>query len=214
MEELHIILDAGHGGLNAEGKYTTCLNWDPSNSKTWKKMWVHEGIPFYEGVFNRQIVNRLAAKLDQFYSDGISYTNLNVYLGDEEADHSLDDRTEAANKIYKDFPNAIYVSIHGNAFNETAYGFEVFSSPGATTSDKLAELYNKALKNILPSAKARGVKEANFKVLRDTKMPAVLTENGFFDNPKNAELMKSNEGQEAIAQIHLNMILSFKELYL
>ena len=38
-------------------------------------------------------------------------------------------------------------------------------------------------------------------------MPALLTENFFFDNPEQAKIMMSEEGQKKIAQAHINAIL-------
>jgi hypothetical protein len=70
----HWILDNGHGGLDPEtGKYTTAPNWDPKDPGTWKKMHVHDGEPLFEGVFNRQVVDRIAWKLSDL---GIDYTVL------------------------------------------------------------------------------------------------------------------------------------------
>ena len=49
-------------------------------------------------------------------------------------------------------------------------------------------------------------KEARFTVLTKTKMPAILTENFFFDNEADCKLMLSEQGQELIAIAHVKAI--------
>ena len=45
----------------------------------------------------------------------------------------------------------------------------------------------------------RGVKKANFAVLRNTSMPAVLTEVGFISNKEEEKLLRSKRGRRRIA---------------
>ena len=45
-------------------------------------------------------------------------------------------------------------------------------------------------------------KEADFYILRNTKCPAVLTENFFMDNPVDCKLMLSDDGRQRIAEAH------------
>jgi len=49
-------------------------------------------------------------------------------------------------------------------------------------------------------------KEANFYVLRNTAMPAILSENFFMTNEKECRLIMSEEGRDRIAKIHFEMI--------
>jgi N-acetylmuramoyl-L-alanine amidase len=55
-------------------------------------------------------------------------------------------------------------------------------------------------------------KKANFYVLKHTNMPAILTENFFFffDNKLEGKLMMSEEGQDLLAQSHVNAILKIE----
>lgn len=48
----------------------------------------------------------------------------------------------------------------------------------------------------------RGVKEENFHVLRETNMIAILTENGFMDNKREALLMIDRAFQMEVAVEH------------
>lgn len=53
------------------------------------------------------------------------------------------------------------------------------------------------------SIKDRGKKAANFAVLRETKMPALLTENLFIDHPQDAALLKDAAFREKLARGHV-----------
>lgn len=50
----------------------------------------------------------------------------------------------------------------------------------------------------------RGRKQANFHVLRESNMPAILTENGFIDTVADANKLKQASFIQAIAQGHVN----------
>ncbi|WP_158318854.1 N-acetylmuramoyl-L-alanine amidase [Robertmurraya kyonggiensis] len=50
----------------------------------------------------------------------------------------------------------------------------------------------------------RGKKRADFHVVRETTMPAILTENGFVDNTVEAEKLKQSSFLDQIAQGHVN----------
>ena len=48
----------------------------------------------------------------------------------------------------------------------------------------------------------RGKKSANFVVLRETDMPAILTENLFIDTPADARLLKDGAFLDGLAEAH------------
>lgn len=48
--------------------------------------------------------------------------------------------------------------------------------------------------------------EENFTVIYKTKCPAILTENLFMDNKTDVAFLNSEEGRNAITQIHVNAI--------
>ena len=187
------LLDAGHGGMK-DGKYTTA----PA------KMHVFEdGLTFYEGVNNRAIVSKLVGLLD---NAGIEYT----LVFDPQLDTPLKDRVSIANRLYKEQKLPVYLSIHSDAMPDGAHGkgsgFSVFTSKGQTRSDRVAEVFCKTYQSELPQFKFRKDladgdtdKEENFYVLRKTHGPALLVENLFFDNRKEAEFLLSEVGQGKIA---------------
>ena len=92
----------------------------------------------------------------------------------------------------------------------------MFTSPGETRSDLLATLIGNEVKDATPGWVHRHDysdgdldKEARFQMLTATKVPAVLTENGFFTNYNDAVLMIDREWQEAIAKAHAKGILEY-----
>lgn len=75
-----------------------------------------------------------------------------------------------------------FISIHQNAYNETANGTETFSLTGNGPAADLRDLIQEEALKAWGLAD-RGTKTAGFSVLRNSSMPAVLTEMGFIDSP-------------------------------
>lgn len=104
-------------------------------------------------------------------------------------------RAAIANK----YPKAIFVSIHYNAStNRSVRGIETYylSSRGR----KLASKVQRAMMEHVRSNN-RGIRRKNFKVLRDTKHPAILVECGFISNTWERNRAKSGWYQRAIAKL-------------
>ena len=57
---------------------------------------------------------------------------------------------------------------------------------------------------------SRGVKTANFAVLRNTRMPAVLTEIGFISNRSEERFMNSRKGQRRLARSISNAFIRYR----
>lgn len=101
-----------------------------------------------------------------------------------------------------------FISFHRNAFKpERAQGVETFIylNQGAKAKE-LADRIQKGLVDI--GFVDRGVKTANFHVLRETKAPAVLIEIGFIDNSKDNQLFdeKRDEIINAISKAILSQL--------
>ncbi len=60
--------------------------------------------------------------------------------------------------------------------------------------------------------KNRGKKKANFHVLRETKMYAMLSENGFIDNKDDTDKLKKDTYLNDVAQGHVNGIVKAFDL--
>ena len=81
----------------------------------------------------------------------------------------------------------------------SAEGMEVFTFPGSVKGQQIAQAVLRSMLATCPGHKDRGVKEANFAVLRLTAMPAVLVECEFLTNPKQLSFLMDPANQRAIA---------------
>lgn len=172
-----VFLDAGHGGIK-DGRYTT----SPKKLHKHFKGEFHEGRTFYEGVKNRQVVNFIVNHLNK------DHPWINVFVvNDYIEDTPLKNRVVVANYLNDRGFKGIYVSEHSNAFNTSVKGIETHVT-GGESSLLLEQEFNKAYKNISEDNNVllRSPKKSKFYVLRKTKMPAILLENLFFDNHKDA----------------------------
>lgn len=101
----------------------------------------------------------------------------------------------------------IFTSIHINSNVGTpATGIETFHTRTAYLSEDIKmeskELAEKVQSNLISktSAQSRGVKESNFSVISNTKVPAVLTECGFINNPTDATKLGTTFYRQLLAQ--------------
>lgn len=97
----------------------------------------------------------------------------------------------------------LFLSVHVNsAENKSARGIETFHFPNSANGKELARnIQNEliALGLYTDPKHNRGVKSANFAVLRETKMPAALVELAFISNSEDAKLLRANEDNYANA---------------
>ena len=184
------ILDPGHGGL-LNGEYQT----KGKRSPIWS-----DGSVYYEGVGNREIAAKVAARLDKMGVDYAYTVNPN-----DPTDKPLSERTTWVNKL--PYKNKILVSIHSNGASvEQANGWEIYTSVGETTSDKIATIFYNRFQDKFMDRKFRKDtkdgdvdKEANFYIIKNTTCPAVLLENFFHTNEYECKnILMSEEGQNKI----------------
>lgn len=176
---MKIMLDAGHGP-KTPGKRT------PDGKMR-------------EFEFNQAVVNQIKEELHECEAIVIL-----SHIGT--SDVPLSERTSLANKLKVD----AFVSIHANAFgyswNEVS-GIETFTYTKPSEDSKiLAKFIQDSLCSIT-KRNNRGVKQANFAVLRDTNMPAVLVECGFMTNRAEASLLQSDSYRRKCAKAISNAIL-------
>lgn len=203
-----IVLDFGHGGLDKNGKYTT----DPKIGKLHK---FPNGDIVYEGVINRwlgeAVVNELRKQLPNLECV------MTVHYTDP-TDLPLDKRVAKANNFNPE--ETFFVSIHCNAANTKARGFEIYTTKGQSISDVLGEcianeveiLYKQLgltfRKDLSDGDKD---KEANFYVLQKTRCAAVLLETLFFDNEEDYKILRNPIFQEKFATAVVKGIRTFIE---
>jgi N-acetylmuramoyl-L-alanine amidase len=114
-------------------------------------------------------------------------------------------------KMANDWGADVFVSVHINAGKGT--GFESYVYNGGVSSQTVA-LQNVLHGEILATMRQfgnitdRGKKRANYAVLRETKMPAVLTEILFIDS-NDAKLLKNEAFLKAVGEAHARGIAKF-----
>lgn len=184
-----IALDDGHG-METPGKRTPVV---PGIGRVIK-----------ENEFNRAVVNFLDQELRR-----CGFRTLLVAPGDN--DVPLKARTDLANAKGAD----AYISVHYNAlsgtFEKGGKGIETFiytSVKDGSPTHKLGTLIHRNLMKGTPFVD-RGLKRADFHVLRETKMPAVLVECGFMDNVREAQLMLDVNYQKECAREIAQAICEF-----
>jgi len=157
-------LDNGHGELTA-GKRSPKLK---------------DGEQFFEYEFNRDVVKRIIVSLEAL---GVAHYNV---VPDINVDNFLQGRVLRANN-HPSPMKKIFVSIHSNAGPDRwtpASGVETWFFYRSQTGSKIAAIFQK---HLIEHTKwiNRGIKSRpreQFYVLKNTSMPAILTENGFFNN--------------------------------
>ncbi|MDI3234158.1 N-acetylmuramoyl-L-alanine amidase [Exiguobacterium antarcticum] len=163
-----VALDAGHG-INTAGKRT------PDNEREWS--------------FNNQVLLAAQKRLAEY--EDVKVLRLDDPTG--KTDVPLIDRTNKANKAKAD----VLVSIHHNA-NTGKWGnwtgTETFTYTPASANPKSVALA-KAVHPKLVKAMGlndRGLKAADFHMVRESKMPAILTEGGYMDSVVDIKALRSD----------------------
>jgi N-acetylmuramoyl-L-alanine amidase len=137
-----------------------------------------------------------------------NYENVQVKLSRENDTYlTLSERAKMAN----DWGADIFISIHINAGG--GVGFESFIFNG-NVSEATRANQNVIHQEIIRATgwNDRGKKRANYAVLRESKMPAILTENGFIDNTTDANKLKNDSFLDNIAQGHVNGLVKLFNL--
>lgn len=193
MKDITIILNSGHG----KSTFGKC---SPD-----KKL--------YEWQFTRELAKRIQVACDQL---GIKCIRANT----DDSDPALTTRANNINKIVRkegeQGRQCLMIDLHGNAAGNgsswmNASGWEVYTTVGTTNSDKFANLLCKHFPLIFPDKKLRGHKEKNFTLIYKCSCPCVLTENFFYDNKEDFELMTSEQGLQKITDLHIAAICDYIE---
>ncbi|WP_078548629.1 N-acetylmuramoyl-L-alanine amidase [Litchfieldia alkalitelluris] len=178
---MKIMIDAGHGP-NTPGKRS------PDGMK--------------EFDFNSRVADVMKAELEK-------YEGAEIYFAHAKNDDvSLNERTEKANKLKVD----VYVSLHANAFRGVMgdhTGIETYVySTNPKEARKLADKIQAALVKATGLAN-RGVKLANFHVLRETAMSAILIEHGYMDSKIDLPKLKSDAFRKLCGETNAKALAEF-----
>jgi N-acetylmuramoyl-L-alanine amidase len=182
-----VILDAGHGG--EDGGAIGSL----------------DGHELYEKDINLAITFMLRDMLEAEGIRVILTREEDVLLYDRNTDYQgrkkmLD--LAARLHIGENTPNALFVSIHMNAFTQAQYkGLQVYYSPNHSLSATLAENVQSLTRQQLQKDNDRKIKRADSSIflLEHLTCPAVLVECGFLSNSEDCRLLSQAEYQQKIA---------------
>ncbi len=179
-----VIIDAGHGGFDG-------------------------GAVAPDGTVEKDI----NLKISNLISEMLKTAGYKVILT-READVSTDDvetdtiairkKSDLKNrlKLMKDYPDAIFVSIHLNKFTTSAArGSQVFYNGKISESKQLGECIQNSIVNLLQPENTRVNKQATSStyLLYNATLPAVLVECGFLSNKAELELLKNENYQKKMA---------------
>ncbi|MGS2777482.1 N-acetylmuramoyl-L-alanine amidase family protein [Robertmurraya sp. GLU-23] len=128
------------------------------------------------------------------------YSNVSIRMsrtGDTTV--SLNQRSNAANSWGADFLYSVHVNSGGGM------GYEDYIYSRLSSSSRTAQMQRTIHSEIMArnNMNDRGMKKADFHMLRETNMDAVLTENGFIDNAGDATKMKDPAWIEQVARGHV-----------
>lgn len=181
-----VVIDPGHGG------------YDP-------------GAIGYSGSKEKDItlsVALAAGKILQSKGINVIYTrNSDNVSWSTDILNDLQTRCDAANKNNADY----FISIHCDSYiqNKDANGTSTYYYSLNSDAAKLAAFMQGQITNYMGTSD-RGVKTANYYVIKNTNCPSILIELGFLSNPREESLLKSGFYQEkwgnAIASAFVNYI--------
>lgn len=175
-------LDAGHG-LKTAGKQT------PDGIKEWS--------------LNDSVCDKVERNLADYDC---------VIIRTDNDEGQTDEGLTTRRTTYINQGVAAFVSVHHNAFTgnwNSATGVEVYTDKNPISGDvRLAEaIYSRLVANT--GMKGRGIKQANWTVINQNKVPAVLCEGGFMDGTNDYAYITSDAGQEAYAKAVSDGLVAF-----
>lgn len=179
-----VVLDAGHGGEDG-------------------------GASSASGIIEKNLNLSIAVKIKEILEangvtvvmtrteDRLLYDRNTDFQGRKKALDLL-----ARRKIAEETKNAIFVSIHMNAYPvEKYHGLQVWYSPNNRHSEELASSIREIAQHTLQPENDRAIKSATSSIylLHHLQIPSVLIECGFLSNPSEAERLNDPSYQQQLA---------------
>lgn len=145
-------------------------------------------------IYEKDLTLSISLKLKETL-EAAGYNVVMTRTGETAGD--LYERSELANAVGAD----LFVSVHINASGTvpTFQGLYTYHHPSSTRSKTFAQLVQSAVCSAT-GAIDRGIASADFVVLRETNMAAVLVECGFMSNVEELERLKTDDYQWKLAQ--------------
>lgn len=175
-----VVIDAGHGG-------------DDHGMKI-------------NNFTEKEIVASIAQKIKKNNADG----QIIIHLTRTEDDFiSLEDRAKFINKVNPDLVLSLHVN--GNE-NKEASGIELYVSPKSSSYKEAKNIAEDLNTRLIANhnLKSRGVKDANFTLLKQSEHPSITVELGFLSNEKDQKYLTDQNEQEKIAATILEALAALK----
>lgn len=131
-----------------------------------------------------------------------------ILLREDDRWITLEERVNFVNAQKPD----LLLSLHcNNAQDSDKKGLQVFYAPKGFAPESALE-YSKILveHQVKELHESGEIKTANFRVLREASVPAVLLEMGFLSNPSDVELLQDPESQQKIAEALYDGLLEIR----
>ena len=170
-----IVIDAGHGGSDS-------------------------GAVGPNGVTEKSVTLAVAKKVQRLLEESGAPVVMTRTTDRDVASSSASNGRELQSRVDKTPSDALlFVSIHCNAFgNPNSHGMETYYYGGSYEGKKLATFLNEELAR-LGGRFNRGVKSANFYVIKHATVPASLVELAFITNPEEEYLLADEDYQYQLA---------------
>ncbi|MGE7771683.1 N-acetylmuramoyl-L-alanine amidase [Viridibacillus arvi] len=149
------------------------------------------------GIQEKDITLKIGTKIRDILT--AEYNNVSILMSRTgDSFPSLTDRTNAANAWGADF----FLSVHINAGGGTGFESYVYPGVGAPSTTYQNNIHSEIMQ--VNQLTDRGKKQSDLHVLRESNMPALLTENGFIDTVSDATKMKNDTWIANVARGHVN----------
>ncbi|NLM72585.1 MAG: N-acetylmuramoyl-L-alanine amidase [Clostridiaceae bacterium] len=193
---MRVVFDIGHGSDT----------WPPS-----KGVWLPDGSGFAEHDFNSAVAIK-ARELAEKQGFEVLFTQQPY-----SPEVKLGPRCNWVNEEHKKKPILCLVSFHANASsNVKAAGWGVFHWHNSTKGKKLAELWAKYARNMLPiGVWGTGIWQcvpgtwSNFDIVRKPVMPCILIEHFFFTNFDELKKCNTPEMIDLFAQVTVKALCEY-----
>ena len=170
-----VVIDAGHGGGDS-------------------------GAVGHYGVKEKDVTLYVALRVEKLLKDAGAKVIMTRTTDRDVSYYKSPNRTELQARVDKCPPNTdIFISIHCNAFsNPSSHGMETYYYSGSPQSRRLAVLLNEELAKY-GGRFNRGVRTANYYVLKHNPHPSSLIELAFVTNYEEENLLANDDYQDALA---------------
>lgn len=154
-----------------------------------------------EKEINLDMATRLGAALEAAGAE-VFYTRT------EDVFVPLEDRAAYANAIEAH----LFISLHVNRIpnHPECFGAQTFYYPTSEASKTFAEFIQTELLRVDPE-NYRQIQSGNYKVLRLTKMPAVIVEIAFMTNARDRQLLQDDAYRDDITRAILTGVIAYAE---